>query len=144
MFMLPLSNCWRNELRMKAICLSCLFWVPLAAQLSKSTQSGASEQRGQNDYLAFSFFPSCCLIHINPLIHCYILLQCLRAVDMSFWELLYPVASSRQTLPCLICCLKHSFMNFGIHCYTGLKSPVDVLPLRGGLGRASWMFRTRG
>lgn len=67
---------------MKAVCLSCLFWVALAAQLSKSTQSGASEQRGQNDYLAFSLCLSCCLSHINPLIHCYILLRCLRAVDL--------------------------------------------------------------
>lgn len=144
MFMLPLSNCWGG---MSAE------WKPFACHVSSELHWQLSWAKAHrvgraNKGVRMTTWLSLCVcpavwatltLLFTAIYNCDVWGLLIR-----FWELLYPAASSRQTLPCLVCRLKHSFMNLGIHCYTGLKSPVDVLPLRGGLGRASWMFRTRG
>ncbi len=80
--MLPLSNCWRG-MSSEGKPFACYISSELHWQLSwaKAHRVGwAIKEVRMTTWL--SLFPSCCLSHINPLIHCYILLRCLRAVDL--------------------------------------------------------------
>lgn len=83
-------------------------WPCCFSQLSKSTLNGG-KQRGQNDFLAFFLFPSCCSSRIRALE--YIAESC---------------CTQRRLLDkhCLVSFVARNIPEWiwGIHCYNGMKN----------------------